>query len=84
MLQTKQEILYWIIKNLDGNFIETGITKDRKPYVITDSEIAADSLTETLYNLGFVEQNKDNSDGDYIRIEIVSEKGFYEVKFVGI
>lgn len=84
MLQTKQEILYWILGKLDGNFIETGITGDWKPYAITDSEIAADSLTETLYNLGFVEQNKDNPDGDYKKIEIVSEKGFYEVKFVAM
>ena len=54
MLQTKQEILYWIFRSLDGNFIETGTTEDRKPYAITDSEVAADSLHETLYNLGLI------------------------------
>lgn len=84
MLQIKQEILYWIFRSLDGNFIETGITEDRKPYAITDSEVAADSLHETLYNLGFVEKNDDNTYGDYCRTQSLDKDGFWEMKFVAM
>lgn len=84
MLQTKQEILYWIFRNLDGNFTETRIAEDGKPYAITDSEVAADSLHETLYNLGFVEKNDDNPYGDYYRTESLDKNGFLEMKFVSM
>ena len=73
MLQTKQEILYWIFRNLDG-----------KPYAITDSEVAADSLHETLYNLGFVEKNDDNPYGDYYRMQSLDKDDFWEMKFVAM
>ena len=36
-LNNRAEILYWIFRSLDGNFIETGIAEDGKPYAITDS-----------------------------------------------
>ena len=84
MLQTKQEILYWIFRSLDGTFIETGTTEDRKPYAITDSEVVADSFHETLYNLGFVEKNDDNTYGDYYRTQSLDKDGFWEMKFVAM
>lgn len=83
-LNNRTEILYWIFRSLDGNFIETGIAEDGKPYAITDSEVAADSLHETLYNLGFVEKNDDNSDGDYYRTQSLDKDGFCEMKFVAM
>ncbi len=84
VLKNRTEILYWIIRSLDnGNFIKTGLNEDGKPYAITDSEVAADSLSETLYNLGFVERNNDNLDGDYYRT-VSSPNGLWEAKFIGM
>ena len=84
VLKNRTKILYWIIRSLDNsNFIETGLNEYGKPYAITDSEVAADSLSETLYNLGFVEKNNDNLDGDYYRTQSFSD-GFWEMKFVAM
>ncbi|MGL6216420.1 MAG: hypothetical protein ACRC36_00180 [Lacrimispora sphenoides] len=65
-----------IIKRLGDNFYES-----KKPYyhdgklcAITDSETAADSLEETLFNLAL--------DGSYERIIGLSADGIWESKFV--
>ena len=49
----EKEVLFWILTNLKWNWKESGTLENGKPYAVTDSEIAADALTEILYDLGF-------------------------------
>lgn len=53
----KKEVLFYILTNLKWNWKESGTLESGKPYAITDSEIAANALTEILHDLGFEEES---------------------------
>ena len=58
--------LLWVV------LLRTGVDGDEKAYAWTDSEIAADALTEILYDLGCEEFHELNSKRpDYRRDNIV-------------
>lgn len=66
----KKEVLFYILTNLKWNWKESGTREDGKPYAITDSETAADALTEILHDLGFDEESEPGVNfPDYRRTE---------------
>lgn len=67
-----KKFLAEIFKRLDGNFY--GLNNDGTPCVLTDSEVAADSLEETLLNLDL--------GGVYERIDKVNDNGIWEARFI--
>lgn len=76
----KKKLLHEILTNLDENWCGC-IVDDGKAYTWTDSEIAADALTEILYDLGFEVQKLDNPKADYIRTDIIKD-GLWYANFV--
>lgn len=66
----KKEVLFYILTNLKWNWKESGTLESGKPYAITDSEVAADALTEILHDLGFEEESDpDATFPDYRRTD---------------
>lgn len=78
---TKKEILYWILTNLKDNWVETGTIDGYKPYAITYSEMAADSLSEILYDLRIEEKTEDSILGDYKKTTGIDRYGRWYTKF---
>lgn len=52
-MNEKQRMLKYILTHLGDNFCGSGIDSYGRAYAFTDSEIAANSLEETLYNMGY-------------------------------
>lgn len=75
-MDKKQEILKYILTHLGDNFCEAGIDSYGRAYAFTDSEIAANSLEETLYNMGYAasKSSKENLESDYIIYEGVQNR----------
>ena len=48
----KKKLLHIIMSSLTEDWCCSGVDGDEKAYAWTDSEIAADALTEILYDLG--------------------------------
>ena len=51
----KKELMRNIILSLGQNWYKTGIDEDGKAFAWTNSEKAADALTEILYDIGCIE-----------------------------
>lgn len=70
----KKKLLHIIMSRLVDNWCDSGVNRNEKAYAWTDSEIAADALTEILYDLGCQEfHEKDAVNPDYKREDIVIE-----------
>ena len=68
----KKKLLHIIMSSLTENWCCSGVDGVEKAYAWTDSEIAADALTEILYDLGCEEFHELNSKRpDYRRDNIV-------------
>lgn len=68
----KKKLLHIIMSSLTENWYCSDVDKNGKAYAWTDSEIAADTLTEILYDLGCEEFHELNSKRpDYRRDNIV-------------
>lgn len=77
----RAKLLHCILLNIGENFYYSGESENGKAFAITDSEVAADALLETLYNLGFEEEgNPDTTEPDYRREEVFVN-GFMCYKF---
>ena len=60
------------MRSLEENWCSVNIDKNGKVSAWTDSEIAADALTEILYDIGLEEyHNPDAKNPDYRRDDIV-------------
>lgn len=66
---TDKELIGSIFQRLADNFIDL----NNPMMAMTDSEAAADSLAETLYNIGL--------DGEYERVDGVDENGLWYARF---
>lgn len=67
----RAKLLHCILLNIGENFYRSGEGDDGKAFALTESEVAADALLDTLYNLGFEEKgNPDTVEPDYKREEI--------------
>lgn len=64
-----RELIMEIFKRLDDNFSDL----DNPLIAETDSEIAADALDETLFNMGL--------DDAYKRTDCVNKEGFWYARF---
>lgn len=70
----KKRLLHIIMSNLHENWCKSGVGKNEKAYAWTDSEIAANALTEILYDLDCEEFTTSGSEkADYRRENIVVE-----------
>lgn len=67
-MNEKQRMLKYILTHLGDNFCGSGIDSYGRAYAFTDSEIAANSLEETLYNMGYEasKSSKENLESDYV------------------
>lgn len=78
----KKRLLHIIMSNLHENWCSSTVNKDGKACAQTDSEIAANALTEILYDLGCEEFHESGSENaDYRREDIVLE-GLWVAVFV--
>jgi hypothetical protein len=66
---TDRELVMEILKRLDDNFYDLDNPFEAK----TDSELAADALTETLFNMGL--------DNECERVDGINGKGLWEATF---
>lgn len=77
----RAKLLHCILLNIGENFYRSGEGEDGEAFALTESEVAADALLETLYNLGFEEEgNPDTTEPDYRREEVFVN-GFLCYKF---
>lgn len=68
----KKKLMHILMRSLKENWCSVGIDKNGKAYAWTDSEIAADALTEILYDIGLEEyHDPDAKNPDYRRDDIV-------------
>lgn len=79
-MDEKQKILKYILTHLGDNFCGSGIDSYGRAYAFTDSEIAANSLEETLYNMGYEasKSSKENLESDYVIQEGIQNGGWYK------
>lgn len=70
----KKRLMHIVLMSLKENWCSSIVDKNGKAIVWTDSEIAADSLTEILYDLGLEEfHDPDTKMPDYRRDDIIIE-----------
>lgn len=68
----KKRLLHIIMSNLHENWCSSTVNKDGKVCAWTDSEIAANALTEILYDLGCEEFYTSGSEkAEYRRDDLV-------------
>lgn len=68
----KKKLMHILMRSLEENWCSVNIDKNGKVSAWTDSEIAADALTEILYDIGLEEyHNPDAKNPDYRRDDIV-------------
>ena len=78
----KGKLLHTIMSNLCENWCSSTVTSGGKACAWTDSEIAANALTEILYDLGYEEQNTSGSkNADYRRDDLVLD-GLWGASFI--
>lgn len=79
-MDEKQKILKYILTHLGDNFCGSGIYSDGRAYAFTDSEIAANGLEETLYNMGYEASKsfRENLESDYVIQEGIQNGGWYK------
>ena len=79
-MNEKQRMLKYILTHLGDNFCASGIYSDGRAYAFTDSEIAANALEETLYNMGYEASKsfQENSESDYVIQEQIIYGGWYK------
>lgn len=80
----KKKLLHIIMSSLTENWCCSDVDRDGKAYAWTDSEIAADALTEILYDLGCEEFHEPNAKKpDYRRDDVIIE-GCWRAVFIEI
>lgn len=68
----KKKLMHILMMSLKENWCSVNIDKNGKVSAWTDSEIAADALTEILYDIGLGEyHDPDTKNPDYRRDDIV-------------
>lgn len=68
----KKKLMHILMRSLKENWCSVAINKNGKVSVWTDSEIAANALTEILYDIGLEEyHDPDAKNPDYRRDDIV-------------
>lgn len=79
-MNEKQRMLKYILTHLGDNFCGSGIYSDGRAYAFTDSEIAANGLEETLYNMGYEASKsfQENSESDHVIQEQIINGGWYK------
>jgi hypothetical protein len=77
-MNEKQRMLKYILTHLGDNFCGSGIDSYGRAYAFTDSEIVANSLEETLYNMGYEasKSSKENLESDYVIQEGIQNGGW--------
>lgn len=77
-MNEKQRMLKYILTHLGDNFCGSGIDSYGRAYAFIDSEIAANSLEETLYNMGYEasKSSKENLESDYVIQEGIQNGGW--------
>ena len=80
----KKKLLHIIMSRLGENWCESMVNKDGKACAWTDSEVAANALTEILYDLGCEELHaSDSNSPDYRRDDSVVD-GCWRASFTEI
>ena len=78
-------VLHMLLSGMQNNFCNFGVDKNGKAFCETDSEVAADALEETLYNLGYIKLEDESFDDSvirhYSRIEVYDD-GLLMDKFI--
>ena len=78
----KKKLLHIIMSNLHENWCSSTVNSGGKACAWTDSEIAANALTEILNDLGYEEQNVSGSkSADYRRDDLVLD-GVWGASFI--
>lgn len=68
----KKKLMHILMRSLKENWCSVNINKNGKVTAWTDSEIAANALTEILYDIGLEEYHDPNTKNpDYRRDDIV-------------